>query len=150
MLTKILKITFIALTLMLLCACSVYFVLVEIGDKNRIDNQERFNSTKLSSEVVANLCHDNLIPIAIANCKNDRIDLRYKDIPVIIDKNVGETFTFEDIQNLFGRYLDKCETVAHYDYQYRCIYTIDGYHFRLLHFRNKNIWILTYPQDWWE
>ena len=110
------------LLIFVILVCGFPFLATIIGERIRLDYNNKFYSTNLLEDTIKDLCLHKLIPISVVDCNNNQVVIRYSDIPNIVNSIVDKETSFEDIQKILENYLDTCYKVTYKSYQYMCIY----------------------------
>lgn len=72
--------------------------------------QEEFLSRLLPREIVIDLCSHDLVPSSVGDCEDKNLSVTLRFLPDIFRANINSDATNDDVNRLFGKYLDKCIT----------------------------------------
>jgi hypothetical protein len=123
----------------LLCAAPV------IANLRRDLSTRAYLENELSNAMILELCSKQLVPSTIGNCNNSDLSINFYQMSEIVKHNIKTTQSYEDVQSIFGKYLNDCKNLFSPDRGILCIYSMEDYNFDVEYFNNQVV-RLYYPR----
>lgn len=108
-----------------LIICLVFLGVVIYIDHQREREIENYLLQKVGRNAKDSLCGRGLVPPNLGDCSDKNLVILRRDIPIVLEHNLTEKSTYDDVSKMFGFFERQCDKEQ--EGSLSCAYDIGGY-----------------------